>query len=991
MVTVLIGFLIVPASANELLLAADGRSAAVIVSDAQDGTVEAYAARELQRGIQLATGAMLPIRREVPGAHHPVIIVGTPQSQPEIARLCPELLDAPAMRDQIILRRSQRALLIAGSNPRSVLYAVCDFLEQQLGFRWLWPGEEGEFYASVPRLAIGVLDRTQTGAIPYRSLSINAPHYDDLTLEWMARNRMNNHWSDHYFKPEWNANLREKGMINVLGGHNLYLPKELLLEHPEYTAEFGGERVGYVLGNPHLCWSNPEVQEALVERLGRWIETMPQIDLWGMYPADSPKFCQCAGCMEMAPDLSTRYQKLCTLLIGALRERYPDHDLEFSTLAYQDYRDVPKGKLAPMAVNQYATYNVSYKHPLGSGHPSNQKAIEEFFQWLKAGAAMGIRGYEMIPFRDAMFVPLVYHVLDTMVFMKKHGMIAYSTEVAPMGYDFTGKREGQPEGQGWATNRLNLYAVARGMWNPEVTPQEVVREWTSAIYGPAAGPMADYYFLMEEAWKSSPGNISYFFNSPAAYTRGFVTPSLVGKANALFGAARKRLHDLPGEQQRQRALQQVAFEEKLFRNWEELAQYLQGQEAHFSTVAYQTSATGEELFDPAAQAWTKAAVLPPFHLNGKPIEEPTQVSLLWNAESLFLKVVCAEVDPTRRVTRFREDHPSVYEDDSLEFFLKSAKDESYAHLVVNSLGFRSSALFSGAMSSQAWEGNWRARPFEVKGGWGVLLSLPLAELGIERKPGVAIPMSIKRTRPGRPPSGWPDEVYHSPGSHGMIRLVGGQRRRVALYGGEGVRNEALEVEFLKAGWEVQWIGQQGGVDLSALASFDAVFLRYRSGKLYRFAEEFVREALVPYVEGGGLLVISSINPTFLSNWFGDDFALDWTGWEVHPQRRTLDLKEGNWLREPEDLRSAFREAVTPASGVMPQSDFWEVLASLPLSDRRPAPFLVRCAVQEGELVVTTSDMGYGGGGEIFGDSNPQNVVKLLINLFEDARSRRQKH
>ncbi len=50
---------------------------------------------------------------------------------------------------------------------------------------------------------------------------------------------------------------------------------------------------------------------------------------------------------------------------------------------------------------------------------------------------------------------------------------------------------------------LNLYAFGRLLWNPELTPEEIIVDFCHRYYGKASAPMIVYWNLLEEGLRES--------------------------------------------------------------------------------------------------------------------------------------------------------------------------------------------------------------------------------------------------------------------------------------------------------------------------------------------------------------------------------------------------------------------------------------------------------------------------------------------------------
>lgn len=937
---------------------AGGKPGAFIVVSDEGSAVQAYAAQELQRALLEVTGVSLPIVGGEKAGGGPRLLIGRAEN------LQKELGGCAVTDKEVLVKVVGETVCLTGEGDREALYATYVFLERCAGVRWLWPGKEGEFYPRNEGLTIGEQEIREKPSLQFRSVALNAPHYDEDTLVWKARQRMNI-GGVRPGRPETIVWLQEKGFLTRMAGHNVTLPAKLLQEHPDWIAEYAGQRVPPPSDDAHLCWSNAGVQEALKEKVADWVKTNPGLDMVSLYTADHNRFCECVKCIEMAPDVSTRWQKLSKLLIASVKGAVPE--MLVSTLAYQAYRSVPT-EMAPYDLVGYATYNISYRYPFSEPHKGNAAALEEIRQWQALGAKMGLRGYEMIVATGPRaFLPLVYLLKEDISYATKMGLTHFSSEVAPYGYP---KKVPAAE-QGWNVNRLNLYAMARLMWNADLSVDEILEDWCSHAYGPAADEMKAYYFGMEKAWRGAAGDVSYFLNPSPTLARHFMSDELVGESERLLSQAAGKVAESP------RLAKVVDLDREMFKTWKRLNSYRNASLLR-SEVAALKVAQPEEMRN---LPWDKARVFPHFvGPEGETPKEATEVRALWDEEHLYLQVVCCDSEPERRVASRRAHDDKVWSEDALEFFINNAEG-GYGHLALNSLGTRYDARSVGGMSLDlGFSPEWRAEVEADGDRWTAFIALPFS--WVQRNAEGAVVMSIKRSAPGRERSGWPEASYHNPSGAGTISLVEQLKPQVLLYDG-GRDGAPLFAALRRKGWNVARVEQvEKEAGRLSLDGADIVSLFYGSGTGFNLSRAFFRDEVRPFVESGGVVILGGSNAMPVDEWFDDpELALKWSGWEIARPRLSEDVREGKWLVQPNDLRKLFSTATTPSSSYAPRGEGWTPLASLLMRNGATVPYLLACRLGKGLLIVTSSNWGYGGGYEIFGHRNSENIVKLMENIY----------
>lgn len=953
-------------SAAELQLVRDGKPTAVIVVAEGAAAPERYAAEELQRALRLMSGAELPIRHEGAGKEN-AIVIGR--------------LSDGGEGEKISVKREGETLQLRGRTPGEAVQATYAFLRQTLGARWLWPGETGEFLPRRSSIAVGEVNFEHVPSIPYRSVAITsvAHGYNRDTDMWMVRNGMNLQSVGPKTPEKVIRERKERGMFVRVAGHNVKLPPEILEQHPEYAALFGGKRRTDTRVPPQLCWSNPAVVELIAEEIGKWWE-LPDVDFAAPYSADNAHFCECEACVAMG-DVSTRWQKFSLQVMEKLEEKYPGR--KYMTLAYQAYRALPKGPIAPYVNNGYCLYNGCYRHTYTDNCKANPLALEELTEWQKQGGQMGIRGYEMIMFREAMFVPLVGFMVDQAKWAKQHGLVSISTESPPYGHP----ADRAPEEQRWAGNRITYYATARAMWDASITSEEIIDDWHQTIYGPAAQPMADYYRAMEKAWRATPGHITYFLNPAATYANGFITPELVKAAEALFAKAREAAETLEPPAERKRVAEEIAFEQKLFGYWKELYDVQQGRQDRMIANAVRASQTPEMKARGDEALWQEAPLFPAFEdKDAVLVKEQTEVRALWDNEALYLRFVCHHLSPTPIKALFTQRDEAVYGDDAIEiFFNPDPALAAYVHLAVNSLGAIWDARSEAGMNlDRKWNGDWQIATSVQKDQWLLDIRIPFASFGITPAEGATLAFNFTRARPGRlegfPPSGWPDASVHNPSGYGQIQLVKEAPKPLALYSTKG---EALMAAMVQQRLRAVRVSSEAELkQYLKEVTPGAVILRYPWEPGAELSVQFLKAELLEYLRSGGRVMIITRGNLPLHFWFpGEDLAVEWTQDPPHPIRRVILSSEGEWLQTPAGWAKTLAQATAPRNGLRPLSKGWETLAAFKLEDDSEVPFLLRRKLGEGELILTSSWFGFGGRHEVFGDGNSGNAALLVAKLL----------
>jgi len=239
--------------------------------------------------------------------------------------------------------------ILAGSNPRSVLFAVYRYLKLN-GCRFLFPGAEGEY---IPKKAIEPQKYHKLADHRFRGHAIEGDPSLEQVLDYIdfhAKEELNcfgcygifNYMRRYYghrmneenrapefmdievAESQWRAlfecEVLKRGLLLYRGEHTLlaraiglkvedrylykYEGKEVPKEVIPFLAKVNGVRELYRKDffYTNLCMSNPEVRRRIVNTLVSDILARPQVDNAGLSLADlSHNHCECENCRTKRP------------------------------------------------------------------------------------------------------------------------------------------------------------------------------------------------------------------------------------------------------------------------------------------------------------------------------------------------------------------------------------------------------------------------------------------------------------------------------------------------------------------------------------------------------------------------------------------------------------------------------------------------------------------------------------------------------------------
>ncbi len=270
--------------------------------------------------------------------------------------------------------------IIAGSNHRSVLLAVYEYLRQN-GCRWLLPGVDGEY---IPMQNIKTVKYRFKPSCRYRGWCSEGSQFQQGVLEAIdlapklglnayfiqfinpsqfykryykhlgnEENRSNEPMSDIQFlqwKRQCETELSKRGMQFHDMGHGFnYLPfgiepdtveEDITPEQRKYFAMLGGERkFNHSPNNTHFCMSNPEARNKVSDYIVEYVKKHKNVGYLNISLADgSNNQCECEECVKKLP--SDWY----VMLLNETDEKLTKANLDtkISFIAYTDTTWAPK-------------------------------------------------------------------------------------------------------------------------------------------------------------------------------------------------------------------------------------------------------------------------------------------------------------------------------------------------------------------------------------------------------------------------------------------------------------------------------------------------------------------------------------------------------------------------------------------------------------------------------------------------------------------------
>ena len=453
-----------PGDPAAFTIAARGEKPLCAISFANDGHPSVrYAAGELRDYVRQLTGVELPFAAK---AARTISI---------------RMRNGGSDAFDIRLSADGRTLTIEGDGPRGCIYGVYELLERFGGVRFY--SSWCEKVPTLDRFALSRADWTDIHETP--AFEMRQPLWYDISShpEFAAKLRVNGYSYAPNPVPEelggdsyrFGAGLKPAHTFNRLCDPEVYFD-----QHPEYFSLVNGRRLKK---QTQLCLSNPEVLEVVTSNLFAKIRSDPGAKFYGVSQNDWYNYCECDACKAIDEEEESHAGTL-VRFINALAERtekeFPGTLIE--TLAYQYTRKPPKlTRLRKNVVPCLCTIELDFSRAIPfSPYLQNKEFMDDIMGWSKMTDQLYVWDY-VSQFRHYPHAfANVYALQGNIWFFRDNGVKMLFEQGAREGH-----HAGFAELKGWL--------LAKWMWNPDLDIRDLLDDFFTGYYGPAAPYVREYF------------------------------------------------------------------------------------------------------------------------------------------------------------------------------------------------------------------------------------------------------------------------------------------------------------------------------------------------------------------------------------------------------------------------------------------------------------------------------------------------------------------
>ncbi len=363
--------------------------------------------------------------------------------------------------------------------------AVYTFLQNNLGVRWLWPGELGEDVLKQSTIAFAPFEYRYHPQFRSRHLLFMI-----YTLE---KNMAGNEWT-RYQRLQLDS-------LSFNPGHPFSDWWDRFHEtHPEYFALQANGTRGYPEGRTSkICKSSPAVWEQWLRDVEESLQRDPNQKVFGANANDgwTYGYCTCENCrawdnperltfeylrqgsMRECVAMTDRQITFANTLASKLRERFPDRDdLLVCAIAY--------GASKPPPVKAAPDDNVLVAGVWSFHNQPSDEDREWFIQWSKIAPRLIWRPNLSSAAGWKAGLPNVApsRVIEDLRFVAEHNVIGVA-----MDWIFGA----------WAAQGPHYYLLAQMTWNPYADGEAILTDYYQRAFGPAAKTMTSYWEAIERA------------------------------------------------------------------------------------------------------------------------------------------------------------------------------------------------------------------------------------------------------------------------------------------------------------------------------------------------------------------------------------------------------------------------------------------------------------------------------------------------------------
>ena len=593
------------------------------------------------------------------------------------------------------------------------LYGVYYFLREYLGVRWFAPGPLGEVCPKTKDITIPDIDITVNPDFEYRVPGMGLFNTNPDVALWYHR-----------------AGFGAPKPVEI--NHSFYLMNKYQKEHPEWFALLKDGRRDFNVtceGRGNLCLSNPELLQAYIQEARSYFDHHPEQDIFCVMPNDwFNQICECPQCQAQAdydkPDIgkfSNYVWNFVNEVAKAVKQTHPDKFI--GCCAYNSYMMLPDRVELSDNIAVMQTKALYYRFDDFYRWRNDELAYE----WAKKTKRFYIWDYLCWDSTNPHLtgLPILFSKwLSTDLRKLKgisRGFFICSDEKPPY-YLFLNP----------ALNSINYYLFGRLLWDCSLDVNELLDDYCTNYFGPAAAPMRQYWTRAEELWC----NMEVKQRGPADNLNATLyTPEVLRELDGYLEEAATLAPE--GSDYAKR----IADIQKLFRPY---LNRVFSAKATIPTAQVKLVDNAPVIDGVRDAVWDEAEpLLLGDKFTGAEPTVRTVARILHDDENLYFLVECEEPKMNNlaaKCTVNDQDEAKIWDDDAIEFFIApdSRVPGRCVQIIVNANGLWWDAAKGTRSFPQGKESEYNsgmtAQVAKSANGWTVELAVPKANLTLDGTP-----------------------------------------------------------------------------------------------------------------------------------------------------------------------------------------------------------------------------------------------------------------
>jgi Domain of unknown function (DUF4838) len=474
-----------------------------IYVDSKADQIKQFAAKELQKHLDLITGGGIPIvhSKQALKGNNITFMVGVVPKSKRSKKMKPEMANYmyDARHKRLYLWGDDRitssySYVCASSRNRTgTLSAVYDFLRFELGVKWIKPGDDGICYHKQHKLNLKHKDYSWAPTMLFSGARIEAWRQRVLRQCYAAtppKIRVTAAFLTKKYNEDmiWQRRMKFSNARRPAYYHAFtQYWKKYGKQHPEWFAlgkngkrgVAAGQRASYL----KLCVSNPKLLDAIVaEWRAKWLKDK-SYNIYNACPNDSEVYCRCKKCCALDVKASGAKSKGDTFESDSKSDRYVyfwnellkrakkfNPQAKVIVYIYADYRYAPRKQILSDGV-------ICGFVPRFMDRPAETKKV--WAQWKK----MGMKEVFLRPndFNDSVGMPMgnSRYIYDKFALSKKYKLVGTDYDRAYNALDAE-------------LDGLAFYVLGQSFNHPDKSYNELADEFFSTFEN-AKADIREYY------------------------------------------------------------------------------------------------------------------------------------------------------------------------------------------------------------------------------------------------------------------------------------------------------------------------------------------------------------------------------------------------------------------------------------------------------------------------------------------------------------------